>query len=474
MKTAFTYHRYSSELQRDSYTLEAQRRITKEIAAKYDASIIQIYEDEAISGATIEKRPAMLQLLEELPKLKPAYLIATDQDRIARGNDFWVIKNSLAKSNTSIITEKEGIIDQADITKDALSDMLAVFAKLERKLIGRRISRGLKQKSQQGLWHTGVSPLGYNIAGGQLVKSPDKAIIIRKIFDMAASGSAFTYIADSLNNDGYRSTKNKKFSHTTVIRILANLTYIGKVRYYKDIYDGIHEPLIDRQLFEKVNRNIQNRSIKSTTRQMRYLLSGFLYCGKCGNKMYGINKLYRRRKTGETLGYSYGYGCVTPFKNNCALRITGKIDDYVMSLLKGKIKKLNLKLKSSLQKIKNIKNNKSYCQRDLEEIDGKISRLVGGYVDGIIPIEEYKKRNEELKNAKIVLQREAEKYPDGSKDIYCYIKNNNVLKLFDKLDYWGKRELLDMFTYKIIVNPATAFSRQSYKDRIKITWKINI
>ena len=47
MKTAFYYHRYSTEMQRDSYTLKAQIRITKEIAEKYGTKIIQVYEDEA-------------------------------------------------------------------------------------------------------------------------------------------------------------------------------------------------------------------------------------------------------------------------------------------------------------------------------------------------------------------------------------------------------------------------------------------
>lgn len=47
MKTEFYYHRYSTEMERDSYTLEAQIRITKEIAEKYGTKIIQVYEDEA-------------------------------------------------------------------------------------------------------------------------------------------------------------------------------------------------------------------------------------------------------------------------------------------------------------------------------------------------------------------------------------------------------------------------------------------
>ena len=47
MKTAFTHHRYSIDLQRDTFTLEAQRNITKEIAQKYDARIIQVYKTKA-------------------------------------------------------------------------------------------------------------------------------------------------------------------------------------------------------------------------------------------------------------------------------------------------------------------------------------------------------------------------------------------------------------------------------------------
>lgn len=255
MKTAFSYHRYSSDLQRDSYTMEAQRRITKEISEKHNSRIIQIYEDEAISGATIDKRPSMLQLLEDLPKLKPDFLIATDQDRIARGNDFWVIKSKLAKSKTSLVTEKEGIIDQDDITKDAMSDMIAIFAKLERRMIGRRIARGFKERSRKGLAHTGTAPLGYNFLDGNLIKNPEEAILVRKIFDMYIEGYGCTLIAEKLNEKGYRSRTNINFSHSSIMRVLKNPTYTGKVINNDDLYDGLHEPIIDNKTFENIKKD---------------------------------------------------------------------------------------------------------------------------------------------------------------------------------------------------------------------------
>lgn len=206
MKTAFAYHRYSSELQRDSYTLEVQRIITKKLADKFEAKIIQQYEDEAVSGATIDKRQVMLQLLEDLPKLKPNYLIATDQDRISRSNDFWIIKNELAKTKTSIITEKEGLIDQADITKDALSDMMAVFSKLERKLIGRRIKRVFDQRKQKGQY-IGGTPMGYYSKNGHLKINELEAKLVRKIFDMSNSGMGISTILKNLYKSGIKTRR---------------------------------------------------------------------------------------------------------------------------------------------------------------------------------------------------------------------------------------------------------------------------
>jgi len=52
MKTAFTYHRYSTDHQKDGYSLKVQRNLIKKLAYKYEAKIIQIYEDEAISRPT--------------------------------------------------------------------------------------------------------------------------------------------------------------------------------------------------------------------------------------------------------------------------------------------------------------------------------------------------------------------------------------------------------------------------------------
>ena len=109
---------------------------------KHECTISAVYEDEGISGATIEKRPQMLALLEDLKNVNPDYVICVDQDRISRGNEFWYIKTLMSKYNVSLITEKEGVINfKEDVSQDFLSDIIAAAAKYERGMIQQRIKR---------------------------------------------------------------------------------------------------------------------------------------------------------------------------------------------------------------------------------------------------------------------------------------------------------------------------------------------
>jgi len=476
MKTAFSYHRYSTDMQRDSYTLEVQRSVTKKLAEKYDSKIIQIYEDEAISGATIEKRQAMLQLLEDLPKLKPDYLIATDQDRISRSNDFWIIKNELAKTKTSIITEKEGLIDQEDITKDALSDMINVFAKMERKLIGRRIKRVFDERKRKGQY-IGGTPIGYYSENGHLKINELEARRVRKIFDMAYSGMSISAIIKSLYRSEIKTFKGYYFYPSHLSRILANPIYIGKVSTDEGLVKGLHKPIIDTEIFKSVNKQTQLRKLKNRTRPAKYLLTGFLKCSKCGGNLIANYGYYSYKKNDGEIVKLHGYRCKNIVNGSCFLAIIGKIDNLVIDEVRKKIMKLKFNIRDGYSKYKsNFKNKKKKktITDEIKTIDGKMARLLESYLEGIIDLNVYSKRNRGLKNEKELLIKENSFYkPD--EDIsrcYRYINNfdiNNSLKL---LDFQAKRELLSLFINKIIIHPASGQGKHDWQKRVKITWKI--
>jgi len=473
MKTAFTYHRYSTELQRDGYTLEAQRNITKAIADKNNLKIIQVYEDEAISGATIEKRPAMLQLLEDLPKLKPSYLIATDQDRIARGNDFWLIKNALAKNKTSIITEKEGVIDVEDITKDALSDMIAVFAKLERKMIGRRVSRGIIQKGLKGNF-IGNIITGYKKQDNKLVIDEDQAAIVRQAFNMIIEGKTTTAIMKYFVRNKIKTARGKNYTLKTVTRILRNPTYIGKVRVDNKIVDGLHEPIIDEITFKRAQKILDSRNRVNYTKPANYLLTGYIRCGICGVKMKASMDYKSKYVNGKIVRYGHGYICYNRANAVCNNAITGSIENMIFNQIKDKIKELKLNIKDGLHEylLANRKKNKINLEDEIEKIDLKMSKLLDKYLDDSIDEITYNRKNNELKNTKELLLRQNKK--DDDKDmmysIYEYIKKFNINHM-DKLDFEAKRELLNIFIKQIIIKKAEYQGCRNANARVEIEWK---
>ena len=125
-------------------------------------------------------------------------------------------------------------------------------------------------------------PLGYTKAPNENpVIEEQAAAIVRKIFDMYASGSDINYITRDLNDHGYKTKTGKRFDQEGVIYILENPFYIGKVRYnmressatstLRDpeewiISDSHHPPIIDQNTWDIV----QERRERSKKIMQRY------------------------------------------------------------------------------------------------------------------------------------------------------------------------------------------------------------
>ena len=473
MKTSFCYHRYSSDLQRDKYTLAAQRRITKEIAKKYDSKIIQIYEDEALSGATIYKRPGMLQLLEDLPNLKPSYLIATDQDRLSRSNDFWLIKSKLAETNTSIITEKEGLIDQEDITKDALSDMLGVFAKLERKLIARRIKRAIFQRASEGK-HNGNPPIGYFRKDGKLLINEIEYNQVIRNFELMIQFRKITTVELYLYNNNIKTPHGVPYSLKTLSRMFTNPIYIGKVRLYEKIYNGLHNPIIDENIFNEVNLIISKNRIVNPTKPASYLLSGYLKCLKCGSNLWGGNA-YTMINQGKKHFVYRGYVCKNVRYGNCNNKISDKIEKIIFDRIKEKILDLKPNLEKGFEKYINQNSRKTKIKNiedEIKQIDIKMSKLLDSFLNEIIDQKLFIEKNNQLKQIHENLVKNSNIKEDLNTDIYHIIKNYNIDNLFEELSFEAKRDILSLFINKIEVGPAKSRGSKDFNFRLNTIWNI--
>ena len=307
-------------------TLERHKKILLEFAAKNGicGENIDIYE-EVVSGDSISARPQVKKLLAAAETRRYAGVFCMDIDRLARGDtvDQGIIERTFRLSGTKIITPKKTYDPNSEFDEEYIEFEL-FMARREFKVIGRRILRGRMQSAKEGRFIGSAAPFGYdkvkikNDKGYTLVPNAEKSTVLL-IFELFLNGAGKAAIADKLNELKIKPRRSEKWSAASVINILKNPVYTGKIRWgYRKcvkelskgtvknrrktdescIYtNGMHEAIISEIDFNKVQNELKRRTrppIK-TERALKNPLSGLIYCGICGAAMTRLGENKRCR-----------------------------------------------------------------------------------------------------------------------------------------------------------------------------------
>ena len=135
---------------------------------------------------------------------------------------------------------------------------------------------GMYERVKDGYWMGGNGvPFGYDYDSNQDILVPNEhAEDVKNIYDLYLKGYSTTRLAKMFPVSGDRQ----------ITMILDRVTYIGKIKYNDEIFQGRHQPIIDENTWQRVQLERQRRSTKNVVTSP-YLLTGLLVCGKCGAKM---------------------------------------------------------------------------------------------------------------------------------------------------------------------------------------------
>lgn len=139
--------------------------------------------------------------------------------------------------------------------------------------LSENIKRGHCQKLRKGIW-PGFAPLGYlnNHRTKAIDLDKDKAPFIRKAFELYTIGD-YTHkaIKQFLADSGITSYRQKPISVSYVQRMLKNHFYYGVFKFNGEIYQGSHEPIISKKLFDAVQQAMNNRGKKKESESTNLL-----------------------------------------------------------------------------------------------------------------------------------------------------------------------------------------------------------
>jgi hypothetical protein len=145
--------------------------------------------------------------------------------------------------------------------------------------------KGMLEKAEQGLWPS-FAPLGYMNEGRTIVPDPAVAPIVRKIFEWYATGEySLAELTKKAKAAGmvFRKSGNP-VPKATIHKILHNRIYTGDFDFDGKTYRGRYEPIVSRELWERVQQRLGPRRQK---RKHDFAFSGLITCGHCGCCMVG-------------------------------------------------------------------------------------------------------------------------------------------------------------------------------------------
>jgi site-specific DNA recombinase len=174
-----------------------------------------------------------------------------------------------------------------------MMQMLGVFAEFERETIVECTRMGLARKAARGEWTGGTPPFGYRYDGESrvLIPVPMQAALVQRIFTLYVDrrlGSAA--ISGLLNDTGQLTRRERRWTPNCILGVLRTPTYIGQLPFKGDRHQASHEPLIDRELFERAQLLLAERSDSARAQAANatdYLLTSFLRCQRCGHGFVG-------------------------------------------------------------------------------------------------------------------------------------------------------------------------------------------
>lgn len=295
-------------------TLQRHKATLLEFAQKNQIQIAEIYE-EVVSGDSLYTRPEMLRLLSDIEAGKYHSVLCMDIDRLGRGamSEQGIILETFKSAGIKIITPRK-VYDLNNDLDEEYTEFETFIARRELKLIKRRMRRGIERTIEDG-GYIANAPYGYRKT--TVNKSPtlevyeEEAKFVRLMFDLYANqGYGCQYIADTINSMGAKPHRSAAFGRTSVMKILRNPVYIGKIVWNqkthlrtatKDgvkhsvlynppekwtIVDGLHPPIIDEDLFQKTQEIFKGRyHPPAFSGSVENPLAGLMVCANCGSLM---------------------------------------------------------------------------------------------------------------------------------------------------------------------------------------------
>lgn len=326
-KITALYERLSrdDELQGESNSILNQKKYLEDYARKNGFNNIQHFTDDGYSGTNFN-RPGFQSMIAEIEAGHIATVIVKDMSRFGRNYlevGFYTEIQFPSKGVRFIAINNN--VDSANPTDNDFTPFLNIMNEWYAKDTSNKIRAVFKSRMQDGKRCSGSIPYGYKRVPGDkqtLHIDAEAAAVVRRIFDMAASGASLAQIGQTLSDEKvlipsayeerYHPESARHHSYhdpyrwntTTLTYILDRQEYLGYTVLCKSIrenfklkkrraatpeeriiFKNTHEAIIDQETWDKAQRLRKRNPKKLPNGTYSHRLAGMVFCADCGSRM---------------------------------------------------------------------------------------------------------------------------------------------------------------------------------------------
>lgn len=487
------------ERQGESLSIENQRRILTNYINENGWTLYDTYIDDGISGTTFD-RPGVQRLLNDAKAGNINLILCKDMSRF--GRNYIMVGQYVDYIFPMYNIRFIALTDNIDtLNSDSASmDMLPimnVFNEWHAANTSKKLRTVFQSNARAGKYMTTASSYGYVKGDDENCTpqiDPEAAAVVRRIFEMRASGMGHKTIADVLNQEhilpplDYRYEKLGKpvpiysrhlWQAQTVKRLLVNPIYIGNLAQMKEttvsyknhkiirkdksewvIVENNHEPIISRELWDKVQEvNASVSRGRCTTERVTHSLSGLCYCDECGAKMKMQKTPYNKSpysyRCGMHVRYGKGYCSSHNIKGTilegAILQDIKRQIDFVMNDSEARAKYLARKRGNIAVRSAEDSKHKREIEKRLDDLSKLIRKVYEDRVLGNLPdktcaelLADYQQEKETLQAELDELLKRSETMAQDEADVDEYIRR---LKSYAGVDTLTRQMAMDLLEY---------------------------
>lgn len=358
-KQNVAYLRVSTEAQTEKYGLDMQKQKILEYCDCEGIIIDRWYIDGGYSGSKLD-RPEIQRLLSDAKRGDIGKVFVYKLDRLSRDtvDTLNLLNKTLPEYGVQLISMTEEIRTDNPMDK-VMVTMNAAMNQYEREVIKMRMQAGMRERVKKGLWMGGGRvPWGYyyDRNDGILHPDPERAEMVRNAYKMYLDGYSCDNISKILGFKGER----------IVIQILNRKSNIGIIEYKGEEYKGLHEPIVDEEIFYRVQELMKKRSTNSYVNHDN-MLTGLCWCGHCGARMryqkwgkYHKIVCYSQQKSKDYMVRDPNCPNRKAFAEEIEDEVTGCFKRFALNIEEGQATESNAEIIESAIKKANAKIKKYY------------------------------------------------------------------------------------------------------------------